>query len=140
MDSNTIMTVLKDEIIDYIKSSRSPYTSDVSEVLRGVHGPDDIVNRPFIGITIEKDILREEVCTGKSLWEVRVILYCYMEPSVLGNYDNMYQMKDDIKYFLKNDFSHSTNTTIMEFTPIEGGSQNSVNYFDLLFKIIYQED
>lgn len=140
MDSNTIMDALKDEIIEYVKSSRSPYTSDVAEVLRGVHGPDDVANRPLIGITIEKDKLREEVCTGKSLWEVSVILYCYMSPSLLGNYDDMYQMKKDIIYFLKNDFSHSNNTTVMEFNPVEGGVSSSVNYFDIIFRVIYQED
>ena len=38
---NTILAALKDEIIEYIKSTRSPYTSDIAEVRRGIHGHDE---------------------------------------------------------------------------------------------------
>lgn len=139
MDSNIIMEALKDEIIEYIKSSRSPYTSDIAEVLRGVHGPDDVVNRPFIGITITDDPLKEVVHSGNNICEVKIMLYCYMEPGQLGDYSDLHQMKNDIRYFLKYDFSHNSNTTVTNFSPIEGGT-NSVHYFDLVFKVLYQEN
>lgn len=140
MDSNTIMDALKDEIIEHIKSSRSPYTSDIAEVLRGVHGPDDVVNRPLIGITIEKDSIVQHAVSGNNMAEVKVILYCYMDPDGLGEYDKLHQMKKDIRYFLKYDFSHRDNTTVDVFTPGELGSNSSIHYFDLCFRILYQEN
>jgi len=139
MDINTVMDNLKDEIVEHIKSSRSPYKSDIAEVMRGIHGHTDVVNRPFIGLAIENAEPKQRMM-GDNAWEVRVLLYCYMDPSTLGNYDDMYQLVEDLRYFLVNDFSHKSRTDVVGFRPIEGGTTVNINYFELVFTIFYQED
>ena len=137
MDCNTIMEDLKDQLGAYIKSSRSPCESDVAEIKRGIHGHNDIINRPFIGITIEKDRLKK-AGMGNDVRGLTIILYCYMDNRSPGNYDDMFQMVTDLNYFLKYNFSHCDNTTVTDLTPIEGGVTSSMNYFDLGLEIIYQ--
>ena len=142
MDSNTIMDSLKDEL-DTIQSSTSPYKSDIAEIMRGIHGHTDTVNRPFIGIAVERDEVDQGTfdTTGlDSIWRVHILLYCYMKPSLLGNYDDMYQLITDLKYFFKYNWSHASNTFVKSVSPVEGGVTVDINYFDMMVEVIYQEN
>lgn len=143
MDCNIILGDMKNEIESYIKSSREPCKSDVSQVMRGIHGHTSISNRPFIGLAIESDDIDQgtfDVIGSDNIRKVKVLLYCYMEPAHLGNYDDMYQMVADLKYFFKYNFSSAPNTSVGRFAPIEAGIDSSVTYFDMKISVIYQEN
>lgn len=137
---NTILAALKDDMIEYIKSSRSPYTSDIAEVKRGIHGHDEVVNKPFIGIALESDSVYQETFDTIGTDEVRtlrVYIYCFIDTS-LDDYDYLYTMIDDVEYFMKYDFTYKSNTYVKDINIIEGGVSTSASFFDMYIEILYQ--
>ena len=143
MDCNSILTSLKTEIETEIQPGVDPYKSSIAKVMRGIHGHDAELERPFIGIAMDKTEVDEEMfdTTGTdSIWRMSVIVYCYMYPMPLGNYDDMYQLAADLKYFFKYHFSHKGNTFVKRLSPIESGVEGSVTYFDMEIEILYQEN
>ena len=137
-NSNDVLNTIKNEMSDYIKSSRTPYNSDISKIVRGAHGIKQAVNKPYVGVYIDNDEVFKRILGCNDIWMVTTKIYCYMNPEAEGVYDKLHQMKDDIIYFLTNDCSHRSNTDIIKFTPIEGGVITTVNYFELLFTIKYE--
>ena len=137
---NTILTVLKDEITEYIKSTRSPYTSDIAEVRRGIHGHDEVVNKPFVGVAFENDNVDEEIfdTTGTDqIRRMRVYIYCFMSAK-FDNYDDLHAIIDDMEYFLKYDFTYKSNTYVKDINAIEGGVSAPTSFFDMYIEILYQ--
>lgn len=137
-NSNDVLNTIRDEMVDYIKSSRSPYTSDPAQVIRGAHSIKRAVNRPYIGIYMIDDNPIERLLGCDDVWEVAAELYCYMDKESDGVYDKLHQMKDNLIYFLTNDCSHKSNIDIGKFTPLEGGDITTVDYFTLQLKIKYE--
>ena len=136
---NTILKTLKNDMIKCIHSGKSPYTSDISEVKRGIHGYEDVVNRPFVGIAMEKEIKGDEAFAtlgADQTREMPVYLYCYMESDGLGNYDDMHQLIEDIEYFLKYDFSYKENVSIEAIDFLEGGVTAPTVFFSMDLVII----
>lgn len=137
---NTILAALKDDMIEYIKSSRSPYISDIAEIRRGVHGYDEVANKPFLGASLESDDVDQEIFDSTGTDQVRrmrVYIYCFMEVS-LDDYDKLYAMLDDVEYFMKYDFTYKSNTYIKDINVIEGGVSAPASFFDMYIEILYQ--
>ena len=137
---NTILAALKDDMIEYIKSSRSPYTSDIAEVKRGIHGHDEVVNKPFIGIALESDSVDQgtfDTIGTDSVRMMRVYVYCFMNTS-LNDYTKLYTLIDDIEYFMKYDYTYKSNTYVRDINIIEGGVSAPASFFDMYIEILYQ--
>ena len=138
---DTILTALKDDIIDYIKSSRSPYTSDIAEVRRGIHGHTDIVNKPFIGISMESESVKQELFDVIGTDQIRVMkVYVYAYTHISDDYAELHQLLDDLEYFLKHDFTYRDTTYVKDIHIIEGGINSSVGFLDLYLEIQYQSN
>ena len=140
MDRDTILTALKDDISTYIQSSNTNYTSDIGEVRRGVHGIDDVVNRPFVGISMESDDVNQEIFDSTGTDQIRVMivyLYCYMNTDGLGNYDEVHNLLSDIEYFMKYDYTYKSNTYVKKIGMIEGGVRSPIAFFDMYIEIVY---
>ena len=138
MNSNTVLNNVRDEMTAYIKSSRSPYQSDIAQVIRGAHSVKQAVNKPYVGIHMINDTPYKIIMGCNDLWEVIADIYCYMDPEIVGVYDELHQMKDDIIYFLTNDCSHRDNLIVNGFSPVESGVVTVVNYFALSFTVRYE--
>ena len=139
---NTTLKTLKDDMIDHIKSSRDPYTSDIAEIKRGIHGYTDIVNKPFIGISMESDKVDQEIFASSGTDQIRrmrIYIYCFMEKS-FDNYTELYQLIDDVEYFMKYDFTYKDNTYIKDINVMEGGVSATVSFFDMYIEIQYQSN
>lgn len=137
-NSNDVLNDIRDEMVDYIKSSRSPYTSDIAQIIRGAHGIKQAVNKPYVGIYITDDVPLKKILGGNDIWIVTTELYCYMDPEAVGVYDDLHKLKDNIIYFLITDCSHRTNIDILKAPPIEGGIITTVNYFTIDFTVMYE--
>lgn len=138
MNSNDVLNNIRDEMEDYIQSSRSPYTSDISEVARGAHGVKQAINKPYVGIYMLEDEPLERLIGCNDIWIVTAELYCYMMPEIDGVYDELHKLKDNIVYFLTNDCAHRKNIDVSKFRPIEGGIITTVNYYTLIFTVKYE--
>lgn len=138
MNRNTIVETLKTDMVKYVHSGRSPYTSDISEVKRGLYSPESVVLKPFIGISIESDINYQEVA-GNNIRKAVIYIYCYMD-SNLDNYDKIHQMLDDVEYFLKYDYTYKDGTYMNNIGIVEGGLNVPCAFFDMYIDVIYQQD
>ena len=137
---NTILAALKDGMVDYIKSSRSPYNSDIAEIRRGIHGHDEVVNKPFIGLALENDGVDQEIFDDvgtDQMRRMRVYIYCFMNSS-FSNYDDLHAIIDDVEYFLKYDFTYKKKTYVKDINVIEGGVSAPTSFFDMYIEILYQ--
>ena len=137
-NSNDVLNTIKDEIIEYVKSSRSPYTSDISQVIRGAHGIKQAVNKPYVGIYIADDDVFKRKLSGDDIWMVDARIYCYMDPEAIGVYDKLHELKDNIVYFLTNDCSYRSYVDVYKCPPIEGGVITTVNYIEIYFTVKYE--
>lgn len=136
-----ILEQLKEDLEDKLHSSdpNGYYTSDISEVRRGVHHYDEAVNRPFIGFALEEDEMDEEVFASTGNDQVRYLrvnLYGYVDVS-LEDYDDLHALVRDVEYFFKYDFTYARNTVIGNVRTIEGGVRYPVSYFDMEVTIQY---
>ena len=137
---NTILAALKDGMIEHIRSTNSPYTSYIAKVERGIHGHDEVVNKPFIGVALEKDSVDQEIFEDTGTDQVRrmrVYIYCFMDPA-FDDYDDLYAIIDDVEYFLKYDFTYKSNTYVKDINAIEGGVSAPTSFFDMYIEILYQ--
>ena len=143
MDRDTILTALKDDISTYIQSSNTNYTSDIGEVRRGIHGHTEIVNRPFIGISMESDDVDQEIFEDTGTDQIRIItiyIYSYSNTDGIDDYTTMYDLIKDLEYCLKYDFTYKSKTYIGKIGIVEGGVSNPLAFFDMYITIQYQID
>ena len=138
---NDILTALKNDIEDYIKSSRSPYKSDVAEVKRGWHKRETIVNFPCVCFTLDpsaSDIVEEELFDSQIRMLI-IYLYTYTDTDGYGDHSNIHQLIHDIEYFLNNDFSYKDNTYIKDIVIVEGGITEPNSSGDMYINIRYEQ-
>lgn len=136
-NSNDVLNTIKDEMVDYIKSSRDPYTSDIAKIVRGAHGVEHAINMPYVGLYIDDDNIHKRILGDNDLWVATVKAYCYMKPESEGVYDKLHQMKDNIVYFLTNDCSYRNYIDVYGCPPIES-SLVKVDYIEIYFTVIYE--
>lgn len=138
---DTILTALKDDMTDYIKSSRDPYTSDIAEVRRGIHGHTDVVNKPFVGISLESDSVDQEIFDSTGTDQVRRMkVYIYAYTHISSDYTEIHQLISDLEYFLKYNFTYKSNTYVKDINIIEGGISAPIGFFDMYIEIQYQSN
>lgn len=140
---NTILEQLKDDLQDYVKSSRSPYKSDIAEVKRGIYNFDMIVNKPCVCFSLETDEVDEELFAEVGTDQVRILkvyLYGYMDSDGLGNYDDLHQLVYDIEYFIKYNFTYNNRTYVKDIGIIEGGASAPCSFFDMYLEIQYVQE
>ena len=136
-NSNDVLNTIKDEMVDYIKSSRSPYTSDIAKLIRGGHGVEHAINMPYVGLYIDDDNVHTRKLSGNDIWMVDARIYCYMKPESEGVYDKLHELKDNIVYFLTNDCSYRNYIDVYRCPPIES-SLVKVDYIAIYFTVKYE--
>ena len=141
---NDILNTLKDDLEKYIKPSISPYHTSIAEIKRGVYNFSNIVNKPCICFALKNDIVEDEMFDNVGADQVRflnVFIYCFINTDDKNDYTNLHQFIEDIKYFLNNDFTYSSNTYVGDLLDvIEGGSAARCGYFNLEAKIIHEDN
>ena len=138
-----ILEQLKTDLQDYVKSSRSPYKSDIAVVKRGVYFYSDIVERPAICFAASEDKRHEEMFSETGTDQVRILsvyLYGYIDSDGLGNHDDLHQLTHDIEYFFKYHFTYKNNTYIVDIGMSERGIEDSTSMFDMDLEIYYTQE
>ncbi len=140
---NTILDTLKEDFKKYIKPSVSPYKTSVAEVKRGIYTFTDIVNKPAICFAMDEDLTEDDTFASVGTDQIRflhIYVYCFIDTDDKNDYTNLHQFIEDIKYFLKNDFTYKSNTYIGDLIDvIEGGAAANCGYFNLKIKIIHED-
>ena len=132
---NDILNTLKEEMEDYIKSSRG-YKSDLVEVVRGIQMFEDIEMKPVVAFWCYRDESTGQFA-GRDDRFLYVYIYGYCDTDGYGDVDDIHNLAADVEYFLYNDFSYTDDTFVGDFTIYEGGVQDPASMFELDIKIKY---
>lgn len=135
----TIMKAMKTLLEGVTVANGHPIT--VNEVKRGIHGPDDIPNRPAVGFT-GTDSSRIEFAQGGRSWrDLTIMVYGYVDcDAAAGVYDNLDDLIQGIEQRLMTpaSWAYQEWTNIMGMTTIEAGAHDMVSYFDMEVVVSYQ--
>lgn len=132
---NTILTALKSDMEDYIKSSRG-YEMDPVEITRGIQMFEDIEMKPSICFWCYRDETDGQFASRDDRW-LHIYIYGYCDTDGYGDVDDIHNLASDVEYFLYNDFSYTDDTFVGDFTIYEGGTQDPASMFELDIKIKY---
>lgn len=134
MNRNTILNKIVEEIQDNI---------DIAEVKRGAQAVGDIVNRPFIGVTMGPEIIDKEdfeSFAAKQRMLMKIYLYCYMDTDDTGNYDKMHILMKDLEFFFKYTFSYKDYVVMNKIDPYEAGVSAPAKMFIVDLEAKYENE
>lgn len=137
-DRDDVLEILKTELKG-IQPGDDNYTSYIGEIKRGYWGFSDAINKPFIGLVLLSDNVKEEYLTGNPRRNLSITVYCFMDNDGIDNYDKVHALTRDIEYFLKYDFSYRNYTFVNKINIVEGGIRAPYTYFDVNIEVMYQQ-
>ena len=118
----TVLNTLKDEL-SKIQTSRG-YLTDPTEIIHGVTGFNDVVQRPTISFVMLADELIDEYYDDNRLRDMTIYIYGFADVE-LNNYDPIYDLAEDVETFLySDDWSYTENTLLGDVIITPGGSDN----------------
>lgn len=144
-DRNTVLKQLKDDLKEYITSSRTSsggrrYKTSPVEIKRGIHGSNDFTYKPVLCFTCYKDEVENEFGTYGTRW-LYIYLYGYDDVSRYRDdddaYDAIHDLAQDVEEFLYNDFTYSEDVMVGDFICYEAGTNLPVTFFEVELRIKY---
>jgi hypothetical protein len=122
-----------------IQSGRGYFTDPV-EIVHGIMGFDDFVQRPAISFVMIGDEKDQEYYDDNRLRNMSVYLYGFADVQ-LNNYDPIYDLAEDMETFLySTDWTYTDNTLLGDVVITPGGTDNMRALCDTIIMIKYCQE
>jgi len=137
---NTIIKQFGTDVIDSIKSSRG-YDTDPVEVKLGIYSFDYFAQRPSIGYWMFMDTKDDEYLDDDRHRMLNFIVYGYAETDGLDDFDQIYELANDVETFLMStDWTYTQDSLLGDIVVTVGGVDNQRCMFDLTIQVQYVQD
>lgn len=133
-DRSTILDTLKDELKEKIHRGNN-YNSQISEVKHGIYMFEDVMVTPAVFFWCYRDEAEGSFGNVEKR-KLYIYMYGYLTPQSEGDLDSIYDLIDDLEYFLYNDFTYTDDTFLGD---INVYISDKTNVFEVELQIQYDK-
>lgn len=140
MSERTTITKKLKEDIETNFSIANGYNTDLREVVLGIVSFDQFSQRPSLGYWMWSDEKDTENYDETRLRWLNFYIYAYTDDEDTTDYENIYNLADDIEDFLmSDDWTYTTSTILGDVVIVIGGIEKGRAMAEVNIKVAYYQ-